>query len=204
MESWGELRNDGTVLGLRSHSEVGASDSPWYVTCTSPRHERIVSRQLGERGIDSFLPTYASVRRWKDRRKVLELPLFPGYVFVRVNAENRVELLRLPGVLGLICFQGRPAPVAASELQDLRASLLDPTRVQPHPFLKAGRRVRIRVGAMAGVEGIFLRKRDRARIVLSISLLQRSVAVEIDAADVEPISHRPASVETFSIGRVPW
>jgi transcription antitermination factor NusG len=172
------------------HSEGIADDSPWYVICTSPRHEKNVYRQLEERTVGSFLPMYASVRRWKDRRKVLDLPLFPGYVFVRMNAENRLELLRLPGVLGFICFQGKPAPVATSEIQHLQVTLLDPMRVQPHPFLKAGRRVRIRSGALAGVEGIFLRKRDRVRIVLSISLLQRSVAVEIDAEDVEPISQR--------------
>src|SRR3974390_2430878 len=92
-------------------------NAPWYVTCTSPRHEKRVAQQLEERGIESFLPLYSSVRRWKDRRKVLDLPLFPGYVFVQMNAQNRLSVLRLPGVLGLICFQGKPAEVASHELE---------------------------------------------------------------------------------------
>ena len=162
-------------------------EGPWYVTCTSPRHEKRVSQQLQERGIASFLPLYASVRRWKDRRKVLELPLFPGYVFVQMNPRNRLDLLRLPGVLGLICFQGKPAEVARIEIDNLRQGLSDRSLVQPHPFLSSGRRVRIRSGPMTGVEGIFVRKRDQTRVVLSISLIQRSVSVEIDEADVEPI-----------------
>jgi len=102
-----------------------------------------------------------------------------------MNAENRFEVLRVPGVLGFISFQGKPARVATDEMKNLRVTLLDPTRVQTHPFLKVGHRVPIRSGAMAGVEGILLRKRDQPRIVLSISLLQRSVLAEIDATDVE-------------------
>jgi transcription antitermination factor NusG len=163
------------------------NDGSWYVTCTSPRHEKCVAHQLEERGISSFLPLYSSVRRWKDRRKILELPLFPGYVFVRMNPENRISILRLPGVLGLITFQGKPAQVATDELENLRHGITDGARVRPHPYLKAGRQVRIRTGPMAGLEGIFVRRRDRTRIVLTISLIQRSVSIEVDEADAEPI-----------------
>jgi transcription antitermination factor NusG len=162
-------------------------DSPWYAAYTLANHERRVTRQLEERCIQSFLPTYQSVRRWKDRRKLLELPLFPSYVFVQMTANNRLDLLRLPGVLGLVCFQGRPAPVKSSEIENLRQGLAGRTALHPHPYLKAGRKVRIRTGAMAGVEGILVRKRDSARVVLSISLLQRSVSIDIDEADIEPI-----------------
>jgi transcription antitermination factor NusG len=163
-------------------------DVLWYVTCTSPRHEKRVAEQLQQRGIASFLPLYASVRRWKDRRTVLDLPLFPGYVFVQINSQYRLDVLRLPSVIGLICFQGKPAPVEFTEIQNLRHSLSGRACVQPHPYLKAGRKVRIRSGPMAGVEGIFIRKKDRTRVVISISLIQRSVAAEIDEADVEPIA----------------
>jgi transcription antitermination factor NusG len=104
-----------------------------------------------------------------------------------MNPRNRLDLLRLPGVLGLICFQGKPAEVARIEIDNLRQGLSGRSRVQPHPFLSSGRRVRIRGGPMTGVEGIFVRKRDQTRVVLSISLIQRSVSVEIDEADVEPI-----------------
>ena len=162
-----------------------SSKASWFAAYTRPRHEQRVAAQLAERQIASFLPTYKSARRWKDRRKLLELPLFPSYLFVQMKSENRLELLRLPGMVGLVCFQGKPAPVATVEIENLR--LAGTLAVRPHPFLRAGRKVRIRSGSLAGVEGIFVRKRDTARLVLSISLLQRSVAVEIDDADVEPI-----------------
>ena len=164
-----------------------AEAEPWYVTYTRPRHEKRVAQQLVEHGIGCFLPLYCSVRRWKDRRKVLDLPLFPGYVFVKVNDQNRLSLLRLPGVLGLICVQGKPARVPSTEIQNLRHGLGSGNQPRPHPYLQAGRKVRIRSGALSGVEGIFVRRRDGARVVLSISLIQRSVSVEIDEADVDPI-----------------
>jgi transcription antitermination factor NusG len=163
-------------------------DSPWYAAYTLANHEKRVAQQLEERCIHSFLPTYQSVRRWKDRRKLLEFPLFPSYVFVQMTASNRLDLLRLPGLLGLVCFQGKPAPVESGEIKNLRQGLAGRTVLHPHPYLKAGRKVRILSGAMAGVEGVLVRKKDCTRVVLSISLLQRSVSVDIDEADVEPIS----------------
>ena len=165
-----------------------ADNLQWYAAYTCARHERRVAQQLEERHIESFLPTYRSVRKWKDRRKVLELPLFPSYLFVQLGQKNRLDLLRLPGVLGIVCFQGKPAAVERTEIENLRQGLVDRTAVHPHPYLKAGRRVRVRNGAMAGVEGIMVRERDCARIVLSISLLQRSVCLDIDVADVEPVN----------------
>jgi transcription antitermination factor NusG len=104
-----------------------------------------------------------------------------------MTTSNRLDLLRLPGVLGLVCFQGKPVPVESGEIENLRQGLTGRTVLYPHPYLKAGRKVRIRTGALAGVEGILVRKRDSARVVLSISLLQRSVSIDIDEADVEPI-----------------
>jgi transcription antitermination factor NusG len=164
----------------------GAIETNWYAAYTFANHEKRVAQQLEEHRIQAFLPTYQSIRRWKDRRKVLELPLFPSYVFVQMNVQNRLDVLRLPGVLGFVCFQGKPAPVESAEIENLRHGLVDGTAVHPHPYLKAGRMVRIRSGSMAGVEGVLVRKRDCTRVVLSISLLQRSVSVDIDEADVEP------------------
>jgi transcription antitermination factor NusG len=161
---------------------------PWYVTYTCPRHEKYVAQQLAERNIGSFLPLYTSVRRWKDRRKRLELPLFPGYVFVQLTEGNRLDILRLPGVVQIVCFQGKPAAIPLTEIDALRRGMAGAVVVQPHPFLQAGRRVRIVNGPMAGVEGIFVRRKDQVRIVISISLIQRSVAMEIGEADVEPVS----------------
>jgi transcription antitermination factor NusG len=105
-----------------------------------------------------------------------------------MSADNRLDLLRLPGVLGLVCIQGKPVPVAGDEIQNLMQGIVDGTVVHPHPYLKAGCKVRVRSGVMAGLEGILVRRRDGARVVLSISLLQRSVSVNIDEADVEPFN----------------
>jgi transcription antitermination factor NusG len=165
-----------------------ATDLSWYVTYTCPRHEKYVAHQLTERRIGSFLPLYTSVRCWKDRRKRLELPLFPGYVFVQMRERDRLEILRLPGVVQFVCFQGRPARVPIAEIEALRQGMSGSVVVQPHPFLKVGRRVRIVNGPLTGVEGIFVRRKDQVRIVISISLIHRSVALEIGEADVQPVS----------------
>jgi transcription antitermination factor NusG len=161
--------------------------TPWYVAYARPRHEKHIVRQLKERGIPSLVPLYTSLRRWKDRKKRLELPLFPGYVFVQMALHRRLDLLRLPGVVDLVTFQGKPVPVQHSEIETLQG-LNAATVAHPHPYLQVGRRVRIRRGAMEGVEGIFVRRRGQSRVVLSVSLIQRSVAIEIEDADVEPIS----------------
>lgn len=174
------------ALPLHSIAE-GAEAIPWCVAYARPRHEKHIARQLAERGVGSFVPLYTSLRRWKDRRKRLELPLFPGYVFVQIALQRQLDLLRLPGVVDLVRFQGKPVPVLSGEIESLRASLSGSSSVYPHPFLQAGRKVRIRGGALDGVEGIFVRRRGQIRIVLSVSLIQRSVAIEIDEADVEPV-----------------
>jgi transcription antitermination factor NusG len=165
-----------------------APSDPWYVTYTSPRHEKHVARQLEERGISSFLPLYKSTRRWKDRKKELELPLFPSYVFAQIQLERRVDLLRIPGVVSLVSFQGRPVPASLAEIETLQRGMGGSSVLRPHPYLKVGRKVRVQHGPMTGLEGIFVRWKDRVRIVVSITLIQRSVAVEVDEADVETIS----------------
>jgi transcription antitermination factor NusG len=162
------------------------SESRWFAAYTSPRHEKKVSLQMAHRGIQNFLPLYKSMRRWKDRRKELELPIFPGYLFVRMALRERVSVLRVPGVVQLVSFQGRPAPLPDSEIELLQRQLAQSGRLQPHPFLTVGRRVRVTNGPMTGMEGILARKKDTLRVVLSIELIQRAVAVEVDLTDIEP------------------
>lgn len=161
------------------------SHRPWYVLYTCPRHEKQVATQIERRNFSSFLPLYRSVRRWKDRRKELKLALFPGYVFVRMPLENKLQVLELPGVVRLVSFNGQPATLSASEIETLRNRLSGALNVAPHPYLSKGRRVRVRSGAMQGLEGIIVRRKDRCRVVFSIDLIQRSVAVEVDEADLE-------------------
>jgi transcription antitermination factor NusG len=162
------------------------SEPRWFAAYTSPRHEKHVSQQMQHRGIQNFLPLYKSMRRWKDRRKELELPIFPGYLFVRMALRERVRVLQVPGVVQLVSFQGRPAPLPDSEIEMLRGQLSQSGTLQPHPFLTVGRRVRVTNGPMSGMEGLLARKKEKFRVVLSIELIQRSVAVEVDMRDIEP------------------
>lgn len=160
----------------------------WYALYTCPRHEKCVAQQIEQRSIACFLPLYRSTRRWKDRRKVLELALFPGYVFVRLAPENRLRVLQLPGAVRLVSFNGQPAALPESEIEQLRDRLARGGRFEPHPYLHVGRRVRVTAGPMQGLEGIVVRRKDRCRVVFSLDLIMRSVAVEIDECDVEPVA----------------
>jgi transcription antitermination factor NusG len=159
----------------------------WYAAYTNPRHEKRVAGQMDTNHIDCFVPLYRSVRRWKDRRKELELPLFPGYVFVHIALRDRLQVLQLPGVVQFVSFHGKPAALPTFEIEALRNGLARTTMVEPHPYLKMGRRVRVHSGPMAGLEGILIRRKDKFRVVLSIHMIERSVAVEVDETDVEPV-----------------
>jgi transcription antitermination factor NusG len=182
-----ELQEITNTAQFTGEFDVTCPDAPWYAAYTCPRHEKYVAQQLVQRHIGSFLPLYSSVRRWKDRRKRIVLPLFPGYVFVQMTERNRLDILRLPGVVQLVSFQGKPAAIAPVEIEALRRGTTGSVVVQPHPYLKEGRRVRIVNGPMAGTEGIYVRRKREMRLVISISLIQRSVAMEIGEADVEPV-----------------
>jgi transcription antitermination factor NusG len=159
----------------------------WYALHTCARHEKCVAQQIEERSIACFLPLYRSVRRWKDRRKVLELALFPGYVFVRLAPQDRLRVLQLPSAVRLVSFNGQPAVLPESEIEALRQRLTGGS-MEPHPYLRVGRRVRVSGGPMQGLEGIIVRRKDRCRVVFSLDLLMRSVAVEVDESDLEPLA----------------
>src|SRR5271166_4373849 len=178
------LRELPTMDAPRDLPDAGAGLN-WYALYTCPRHERCVAQQIEQRSIACFLPLYRSVRRWKDRRKELELALFPGYVFVRMSIENRLQVLQVPGVVRLVSFNGQPAALPAQQIEALQDQLSGATRTEPHPFLRKGRRVRVRSGPMQGLEGIIVRRKDCCRVVFSIDLIMRSVAVEVDEADLE-------------------
>ena len=136
--------------------------------------------------MESFLPLYESMRYWKDRRVRLQLPLFPGYVFVRLALRDRLQVLTIPGVANLVCFDGHPTPIPAEEIETIRVCLAGRRLMQPHCYMQHGERVRLLSGPLAGLSGIVMRQRNSARFVISLELLKRSVAVEIDAADLDP------------------
>jgi transcription antitermination factor NusG len=177
------MQNLGQPTALASESDVAR----WYVAYTSANHEKRVAAQLDTREVEHFLPLYESVRKWKDRRVRLELPLFPGYIFVHMALRDSLKVQQVPGVARLVGSDGRPAELPEEEIEALRASLESGARADPHPYMKVGRRVRVKAGPMTGVEGILLQRKGKLRVVISIELIQRSVAVEIEEADLEPV-----------------
>jgi transcription antitermination factor NusG len=159
----------------------------WYAAYISAHHEKRVAEQLTGRGVEHFLPLYESVRKWKDRNARLRLPLFPGYVFVRLPWAERLRVLQVPGVARLVCFGDKPAPAADAEIEALRSGLQGQIQMQPHPYLSEGHRVRIMRGPLAGMDGILLRRKGNLRLVRSLDLIMRSVAVDVDATGICPI-----------------
>jgi|SRR5579859_938970 len=157
----------------------------WYAIYTCPRHEKRVAEHLRDRNICYFLPLYRSIRRWKDRNKELHLALFPGYVFVNVLPRERLPVLQVSGVVRFVSFNGQPAELPDSEMEVLKRGINSGSRVEPHPYLTVGRRVRIRNGPFANAHGILLRRKDKFRVILSLDLITRSVSVEVDEGDVE-------------------
>jgi transcription antitermination factor NusG len=159
----------------------------WFALYTTPRHEKHVSEILAQRQIETFLPLYRTTRRWKKSRPVvLELPLFPTYVFVRIAREARGAVLGMPGVLSIVGSGREPWPVPDLDIEAIRLGL-QTRKIEPHPYLTVGERVRIKAGVMTGVEGVLIRKKNDLRVVLTLDAIMRSVAVEVDADDIEPV-----------------
>jgi transcription antitermination factor NusG len=158
----------------------------WFAVYTTPRHEKRVAQYLTLKGIEHYLPVYHTQRKWKDGSKVtLELPLFPGYLFVCIGRNERVPVLQVPGVLNMVGGTGRqPAALPEGEIEALRSGLIV-RHARPHPLLTAGQRARIRSGALAGMEGIVVRQKNSLRVVLTMNLIQQSVAVEVDAMELD-------------------
>lgn len=173
------------TASVRLANRLTLADRRWYAAYTCARHEKRVSSQLEERRVDHFLPLYRTVRRWKDRFKPLELALFPGYVFVHIDLCDRLRVLQIPSVVGFVSFGSRPAALDEADIEALRKGLANGVSLEPFPYLQTGRRVHVRSGPLAGSTGIIVQKKNKFRFVLSIDLIQRSVAVEVDSADLE-------------------
>jgi transcription antitermination factor NusG len=165
------------------------SQFPWYAVRVRSNAEKIVHEALTSKKYESFLPTYRSRRRWSDRIKESDAPLFPGYTFCRFDASKRLPILMTPGVVSIISSSQGPIEVDERELASVRSMILSGRLVSPWPFLRQGQFVLVEQGPLTGVEGIIVRFKNQYRLVVSMSLLQRSVAVEIDRAWVRPISN---------------
>ena len=159
----------------------------WYAVYTRANHEKRVAEQFAIRSVEHFLAQYESIRRWKDRKVRLHLPLFPGYLFVHLALQDRLRVLQVHGVVRLVGFDGSPAPMLEEDITRIRECLAQGCPAEPHPYLTTGRRARVVRGPLTGLEGIVARRKNRSRLVLSFDLIQRSMAVEVDESDLVAI-----------------
>jgi len=189
-----------TVMDLDRSNLILPSDYlevHWFAAYTCARHEKSVAEQLAVREVEHFLPLYGAARKWKDRRVTLLMPLFPGYVFVRLALRDRMRVQQIPGVARLVGFNGHPSVLPDEDIEMLRCGLARGLCAEPHPYLTVGKRVRLKEGPLAGMQGILMRRKGNFRVVISIDLIQRAVAVDADSVDVELLpnveirQHRP-------------
>jgi transcription antitermination factor NusG len=194
-------KGESEVLTFHTQStDVGIDETrAWWAVYTRHQHEKTVAEMLSAKGFEVFLPLYDSMRRWKDRKKLVTLPLFPCYVFVHGGQDRRLQILTTPGIHTILFCGEQVATIPEAEIQAVRMAVEGPSRIEPHPYLKCGERVRVIRGSLEGVEGILVRKKNLCRLILSVDMMAQSVAVEIDASDVEPVTQR-AFADIFPSG----
>jgi|SRR5208283_2683564 len=181
---------------------IDSISEQWFALHVKTRCERVVATIARSKGFEEFLPFYRVRRRWSDRMKSVEFPLFPGYVFCRLDPRHRLPLLTIPGVLHFVGIGKAPVPIDDAEILAIQSAVSSGLSAEPWPFLEAGQRVRVEEGPLAGLEGLLVEARKRCRVVVSVTLLKRSVAVEIDRELILPLdaSGRPMVTQ---IRRVP-
>ncbi len=168
---------------------TAAQTECWYALHTRPKHEKLVSQRLADCGVTTFLPLINEVRRWSDRKKTLQLPLFSGYVFARFvpNRNERLRVLRVEGVLELVGAQREGAPIPDEEIESVRTLVAKDLAWSSYPYLAIGQKVRIRSGALDGVEGILVGRNGDRSLVISVNAIQRSLAVRVEGYQLEPV-----------------
>ncbi|MEO5926296.1 MAG: UpxY family transcription antiterminator [Bryobacteraceae bacterium] len=174
-------------LGMKISMTDISPRPQWYALTVRHQHERQTERVLQSQGWETLVPVYRSQRQWSDRVKQIELPLFAGYVFCRFALRDRVRVEDTPGVAQIVKFNGLAAPLEDREIAEIQAICASGARLSPWPYLKAGDRVRVERGPLRGLEGTLLRDGGDARLVVSVELLQRSIAAEIDPSMVVPL-----------------
>ncbi len=173
------------TLGVFANPET---TSPlWYAAYVASRHEKSVAKQLEERCVEHFLPLYETTHRWRNGRHKVQLPLFPGYLFVQLLPTERIKVLHTPGVAYIVGSHGVPAPLPSQEIEKLRNALRAGVVAQPFPYLKTGIRVEIRNGPLQGLTGVIQRRHGQFRVIISVDLIMQSMVVDVDASDVNPI-----------------
>jgi transcription antitermination factor NusG len=165
-----------------------AGEAFWYAIYTRHQHEKSVATNLTGKGFKVFLPLCETAHRWKDRTRLILLPLFPCYVFLNGGLDRRMDLITTPGINALVSHAGQPARIPSCEIGAILRAVESGVPVEPHAFLKCGQRVRVRSGPLQGVEGMLVRKRSSIRLVLSVEMLGKAVAVEVDAGTIESLN----------------
>jgi transcription antitermination factor NusG len=160
----------------------------WYAVYTYPQHEKAVAEQLEGRSVETFLPTLVSRRQWKDRKVEISRPLFPGYVFTRIAAKERIKVVSIPSVIRVLSFNGQPADISDQEIESIRICVRSGVGLEPHLFPEIGERVRVVSGAFEGVEGTVVNRKNNCKLVISINLIHQAVALEIDFKHLELLS----------------
>jgi transcription antitermination factor NusG len=174
--------------GSESHGPHGGTPgvAAWYAVWTRGRHEAAVFQQLAGKGVEAFLPTITRWSHWKDRKKQIRWPLFPGYCFARIEPADSLRVLNCAGVVSLVSFEGTPAPIPDREIDGIRTLVESDLRFDPCPLIQEGDLVEVVCGPLRGVVGRLVRKGSHARLVLSVGLIGQGVMVEVDAGDVRP------------------
>ena len=170
----------------------------WYAIQTRSRHEKVVRDQLAAKSIQHLLPLWRKRSMWKDRVRFVDIPLFSGYLFGHFALQDRITILDTVGVVRLVGMQGRPLPIPEEQIAAIHTMMEQRLPYNPHPYLVEGARVRIKRGLMAGTEGIFITKKHKHRLVISVDLIQQAVAVDVDEMDVEPIDSPESAVRGSS------
>ena len=180
---------------LTDHSESRAG---WWAIYTRHQHEHIVRDLLGAKGLEAFLPTCDITRQWKDRKKIVNMPLFPGYLFVRPQPDARLRIITTPGVHMILTRGEQMAVVPDGDIQNIKRAVEAALPIEPHPFLRCGETVRVVRGPMQGVSGILLRRKNDLRLVVGVELLAQSAAIEVGSQDLEPVAIKPCPQAAFT------
>ena len=159
----------------------------WYALYTRSRFEKKVAKQLEEREIEHFLPLLPRLRQWKDRKKVVEMPMFPGYLFVHIKLIDKVRALEVDGAVRLVGFGGEPVPIPREQIESVQGLLAEPKLLEPHPYVSAGDWVTITHGPLTGVKGKLIQIRSQQRLLVGIDIIQQAVSVEVDMRWVKPL-----------------
>jgi transcription antitermination factor NusG len=169
--------------------DCGLQEMNWYAVHTMARHEKRVAGQFEEKRVKTFLPLLQQVHKWSDRRAKVEVPMFTCYAFVQIGqtTEERLKVLRTPGVLGFVGSERQGTPIPEEQIESLRTAIREKIPCYPHAFISAGSRVRIRGGSLHGVEGILMRQGTDQSLIVSVELLQRSISMRVEGYDIEPV-----------------